>query len=418
MKENAVSVVAALEIEDHQLRMLVGQFNNGLLYIVAKETISSSGFDGSTITDEKALVESIKKLTSSISQQLSTPLTSVVLAIPAYRFKREKKQYDLLLKDKIVTQKDINAIYKQSYETRINNDLELINSLCAHYRINGITYPKAPLQEKSELLSCEVDLLCADKNLTYDLVRVCEKANLKVLDIYLDNYASCYEAAIFEQSFGNYMININLEGNRTVYSLLYNGRFISGFSDNHGYNQLIKPLMNKFSLSYKDSSRLLFRYGIVGIKSAVDRVINRWNDKDEVKTITYNDIQQCIYQPANQMIEDFYSYCSKIVGKGNVAVVITGQGANLQNLQESVAARFECDVKCYFPDIIGAREAGWTVDLGMINLFEEDCKRKGVSSDCVDSLTYCKNMSEVFEKQDNNLTSKFKTFTDKIFEEN
>ena len=54
-------------------------------------------------------------------------------------------------------------------------------------------------------------MLCADKNLTYDLVRVVEKSGLKVGDIFLDNYASCYEAALFEQSFNNYLINIYMQ---------------------------------------------------------------------------------------------------------------------------------------------------------------------------------------------------------------
>ena len=417
MSEKDLSIVAALQIEDHQLRLLVGQFNNGLLYIVASEIADVYCFDGSRVVDEKLLVETIKKMSESISTKLSTPLTSVVLAISAYRFKRDKKQLDLLLDQKVVRQQDINAIIRQGYQYRVGNDLELINVLCSSYRINGITYPKPPLNESSSVLSAEVDMLCADKNLTYDLVRVVEKSGLKVGDIFLDNYASCYEAALFEQSFNNYLINIYMESSHTVYSLLYNGRIISGFYDNTGYNLLIKPIMSKFGLSYKDSQRLLFRYGVVGVKTALDRVINRWNDNNQVKTISYKDIQQCIYQPSCQIVEDIYNFCSKILSKGNVSVVVTGQGANLQNLQETLSGRLECNVKCYSPDILGAREAKWTVPLGMINLFKENNDRLSQNRSCVDIIDYQSKICSSFQQQETNITSKLKTFTDKLFEE-
>ena len=56
MSGKDLSIVAALQIEDHQLRLLVGQFNNGLLYIVASEIADVYCFDGSRVVDEKLLV--------------------------------------------------------------------------------------------------------------------------------------------------------------------------------------------------------------------------------------------------------------------------------------------------------------------------------------------------------------------------
>ena len=102
------------------------------------------------------------------------------------------------------------------------------------------------------------------------------------------------------------------------------------------------------------------------------------------------------------------------MAKGNVSVVVTGQGANLQNLQETLSGRLECNVKCYSPDILGAREAKWTVPLGMINLFKENNDRLSRNDSCVD---YQSKICSSFQQQETNITSKLKTFTDKLFEE-
>lgn len=410
-------ILAALQIEDHRLNFIVGQFFNDVLYILYRQSIAVNGCDSNGIYDEKVLVEAIKKVVVASQNELKTAVNAVVLSIPAYRFKKEKRTFDLLLAENKVRYADVNEIIQNAYNIKIGNDLEIINVICSNYKINGITYPKIPLNEKSEMLSAEVDLLCGDKSSAYDLVRITEKAGLKVLNIYQDEYAACYEAALFEQSFNNYIVNIHLEAAHTVYSLIYKGRVISGFSDAIGYNQLIKPLMKRYGLTYKDANRLLFRYGIIGEKTAEERIINRWNEKNEVKTITYKDIQESIYDECCKMTDGFYTYCSKIISAGTTNIFITGSGANLQNLQEYLTEKFNCQVKCYCPDILGCRDPKWTTLLGMLYIYKDDMILNNRSDECMDSEVYEKNLFFEESQADTNLTGKLKNFTDKIFVE-
>ncbi len=417
MAENK-PILAALQIEDHQLRFVVGQFFNDVLYIISRQTVAVNGFDGSGIYDEKILVEAIKKVKASVETELKTSLEAILLCVPACRFKKEKRAFEILLPENKVRYEDVKEIIQGAYNTKVGNDLEIINAICSSYRINGINYPKIPLNEKSEMLSAEVDLLCGDKAAVYDLVRIVEKAGLKVLNIYQDGYAAAYEAALFEQSFNNYVVNIHLEGNHTVYTLIYNGRIISGFSETIGYDQLINPLIKRYGLSYKDGSRLLFRYGIIGEKTAEERIINRWNENNQIKTITYKDIQESIYDECCKMTDGFYTYCSKIISGGTVMTFITGQGANLQNLQECLTSKFNSPVKCYCPDTLGCREPKWTSLLGMLSIYKDNIPLNNKNGECVDLVAYKDNLfPQQEEQQENNFTGKLKNFTDRIFVE-
>ena len=160
-------VLAALQIEDRQLRIVVGQFFNNVLYILYRHTLAVHGYEGGGIYNEKVIIEAIKKECSLIQNELKTPLESVLLCVPAYRFKKEKRTFEILLAENKVRNEDVKEILQNAYSVKVGNDLEIINALCGSYRINGITYPKIPLNEKSGLLTAEVDLLCGDKRVQF-----------------------------------------------------------------------------------------------------------------------------------------------------------------------------------------------------------------------------------------------------------
>jgi len=414
-------ILAALQIENDEVRLVVGEFYNDVLYIIAKESVACKGVSGVRIVDEAKVIEAIKEANDHITSKLRTPIESVLLCIPGYRFKKEKRLFDRLLENKIVGVNDIKAIQKDAYRVNVGSDYQIINISCANYKTNGITYPKMPLNEKSEMLSAEVDLICGDKLTAYDYVSVVEKAGLSVVDIYQDGYASSAEAALFEQSFNKYVVNIHLEGSHMVLSLIYNGRLIAGLSDNVGYDQLVKPIMKKMSLSFRDASRLVFRYGIVGQQDGEDRIINKWKDADGVEqSVTYDDIQKCIYQPSMELIENLYSYCLNIIKQENVAILITGKGASLQNLEEKLTGKFEKPVKCYCPDTLGVRESKWTALVGMFYVYKDANVLSNKIVNSVDMAAFKANLvkkkTEEVE-EDRNITSKLRNITDRLFVE-
>ena len=409
-------VIAALHIENNEIRILVGQFFRDSFNVIAKHTAVCRGMDGIRIIDEGKAIDSIREATNAVSAMLSAPLKSVLLIIPAHRFKREKRTFDTLLPEHEVRYSDIRSLIKESYRSSVGHDYEIINVSCANYRINGITYPKIPLKEKGDILTSETDLICGDRLITYDYVKLVEKAGLKVMDICQDGFASCKEAAIFEQSLNSYMINIYLAGAHTVYSLICNGRLAAGFSSANGFNVLVKPIMDRFHLSYKDASRLLLRYGHIGQKEGEDRLINRWKDGDREMSITYNELQQAIAEASDKFVESIYSYCSNIVNYDNVSVIITGQGASLQDLDTTLEACFKKKVTCYCPETLGVREPKWAPLLGIFYEYKEVQQINETALSSVDMNVYAEHLlPQDNEEEGNSLADRFKSITEKLF---
>ncbi len=414
---NKTNILAALQIVNREVRLIVGEFSSDFLYIIAKEEIPCRGVDGYRIVEKNLVIEAIREAAANISAKLKTPLRAVLLSIPGYRFKKEKRQFDRLLSQSRVTKEDIEEIFNEAHRINVGSDYEIFNLSCASYKINSIVYPKAPINERSELLTCDIDFICGDKLLMYEYLSIVEKAGLKVLEVYQDGYSSCGEAALFEQSYNNYVVNIYLEADHTVFLLIYNGRLITGFTENTGYNRLITKIRERYGFNYTNASRILFRYAVIGQEKGEDRIIIRWLDKHNIEhSLTYKSIQEIIFEESQEMIENYYLYCSEIIEQDNVSIVVSGQGAQLQGLEEAMSEKFKKAVKCYCPDILGARDPKWASTLGMFYQYKDMCNITSEMINCVDMNTYRQNLiPAVEEKQDGNLADKFKNITDKLF---
>ncbi len=407
-------VIAALQIESNEVRLVVGQFYEDRFDVIAKESAYCFGLNGIRIMDSSKVANAIEGVVASVSKRIGATIKSVLLMVPGYRFKKEKRTFDVLLEKHVVGYEDIKAIFKDAYNASVGHDHEIINVTCANYKVNGISYPKMPIGEKGDILRAEVDLICADKMLAYDYLAAVSEAGLEVIDICEDGYASAKEAALFAQSYGNYVINIHLEGSHTVFSLLYNGRIVTGFAMDNGYDPLVKCIMDSFSLSYKDASRFLFRYATIGEDDGEDRLINRWKVGEKEYSLTYKQLQQSISEASKQLVEDFYECCKDIIAQDKVTTYVTGQGAALQGFEDALQKRFEKRVRCYCPDMLGVREQKWTALLGLFYHYREIQTVYQTTKCSVDMEEYKENLLNVDkDRSDKDLTGKLKSFTEK-----
>jgi len=319
------------------------------------------------IVDPKAVAAAIREATSKVEEVLGVRIESVLLAIPAYRFKKETRTLSRVIEsaDRRITANDIKDIYQRALSVNIGSDLEIVNVTSSVYRINGITYRKMPIGEQCDVLEAEVDLLCCDKMTTYDYAGVVEMAGLKIVDVCLDNYAVCKEAALFEQTMRNFVLLIQLEKQHTLFSLIYEGKIISSENENIGYESLATPINQKYGLPEKYSLSLLMKYAQLDQKEFNNRPIYSWTTNKVTKTITDRDLHETVQEAVDKMTEDFSTLCGPILERENVSVMVSGAGAELNGLDRLWSEAFNRPVSPYFPETLGAREAKWAVNLGM-----------------------------------------------------
>ena len=76
-------ILAALEITDHEVRLLVAEFFNSRLNVIRTEKCENKGMDGLAIKNPKEVVMAIRKVIDQASAQVGTRIERVLLCVPA-----------------------------------------------------------------------------------------------------------------------------------------------------------------------------------------------------------------------------------------------------------------------------------------------------------------------------------------------
>ena len=360
-------ILAALQIESNEVRLVVGEIFNTRLNTLKKECVPCKGMDGIRIADPKAVAKAVKEAVSNVESHFGVAIESVLLAIPAYRFKKETRSFSKVIDsgDRRITADDIRDIYQKALAVNVGKDYEIVNVTSNMFKTNGIVYRKMPIGEPCDVLEADVDLLCCDKMTTYDYATVVELAGLKITDVCLDNYAVCKEAALFEQNFRNYLLLIQLEKDHTLFSMIYDGKIAISENENIGYSTLARAIADRFKLPEKHSTALLLKHDIINRKSFNYRPIYSWTSSQVTNTISDSELYDSVQDKVQFLANDFAKLCGPIIARENTSVIISGDGAEITGIDEVLADRFNRPVKCYYPETLGARAAKWAVDLGM-----------------------------------------------------
>ncbi len=394
-------ILAALQIESNEVRLLVGEVLNTRLNILMQEVVPCKGLDGIRIVDQKAVAQAVKSAVNNVTSHLGTPITGVLLSIPAYRFKRETRSFSKVIDagDRKITYGDIQDIYRKALSVNVGGDVEVINITSNKYKTNGIVYRKMPVGEQCDILEADVDLLCCDKMVTYDYAAVVEQAGLSIIEVCMDNYAVAKEAALFEQTMRNYVLSIQLEKQHTMFSLIYDGKIISSENDTIGYASLATPITEKYGLPEKNALKLLMKYARLDQKDFNRRPLYSWTINGITNTINDYELYEVVKEPADFLARDYRGLCEQILEQENVTVIISGEGTEIQGIDKVLADKFNKPVKCYYPETLGARAGKWTVCLGMFYAYVDQNGVRPKDESSVDLNAYEAHLNTVVEEQ-------------------
>ena len=219
---NDKQIFTAVEVSDHEVRLIVGEFFNTRFNIIKVERVACSGFDGEKVVDADAISQAIMTAVNNTKKMIGAGIKSAILAIPSRGMKRYSFKSTVNVEgiDKTVTIQDIRNAMNKAQSMDIGKEYALIQTVNVKYTVNGISTRRIPLNEKCDTLTVDIDLLCADRKMAYDLCGAVEKSGVRIMDIFLDVYAAGKEAALFEQSVNQQVIILKVERESTSLGLL------------------------------------------------------------------------------------------------------------------------------------------------------------------------------------------------------
>ncbi len=359
-------IFAALEIADHEVRLVVGEFHETRFNILRVERVKSSGVVNKKIVDERNVVNAIRKAIQNASQVLGYKIERVLLAIPSVDVARFNKRVHVNVEDgsKRIRLSHIQSGVNEAIAYQPDRDLELVNIGCIKYITNGITSRKMPINEVCEVLTMSIDLLYANKEIVYSYARCVEKAGLEIIDICLDSYAIAEEAAIFEQTVDKYVVLIDLERQNTTLSLFTHGKLVNCEILDSGYGDWIASLKDKYQLSLDVGFRLIQNTCALEEKQIGDSIVYIWSQGGVSHQLSERDVYNCVIGPIRSWIQMINEACQPIIDSGNVNYILSGEGMEIQEI-EKLAKELHAPSQVYVPQTIGARDCGLVTCLGL-----------------------------------------------------
>lgn len=408
-------IFASVEVADHEVRLVVGEFFNARFNIIKVERIPCFGITYDQVLDPDEISNALRKAASSAKRTIGAEIKKVILAIPSYKTKKYslRSTVDVSGIDGVITIQDVRNAIKKAESVNISKDYALIQTVCVKYIVNGIATRRIPIGEKCSQLSIDVDLLCADRKLAYDLVGCVENAGLQVLDIFPEVYAVGKEAALFERTVEKQIVVLKIERQSTVLGLFRKGRLTTAGVLPAGLGNLVSDCVDQYGVATADAVELL-KYSIrFNQKVYTDNPVHIWSKDGETKTISEKQFVESIQKNVAQWVKDLIKTCEPILQAGPTTVIITGEGGETEGLSDLLSESLGCSVKCYIPETLGGRNAGLTAPLGLLYAYQDKLPITGYIDDSLDmdafkkSVSYREKKKEIDSKEDT-LTSKLK----------
>ena len=408
-------IFASVEVADHEVRLVVGEFFNARFNIIKVERIPCFGITYDQVLDPDEISNALRKAASSAKRTIGAEIKKVILAIPSYKTKKYslRSTVDVSGIDGVITIQDVRNAIKKAESVNNSKDYALIQTVCVKYIVNGIATRRIPIGEKCSQLSIDVDLLCADRKLAYDLVGCVENAGLQVLDIFPEVYAVGKEAALFERAVEKQIVVLKIERQSTVLGLFRKGRLTTAGVLPAGLGNLVSDCVDQYGVATADAVELL-KYSIrFNQKVYTDNPVHIWSKDGETKTISEKQFVESIQKNVAQWVKDLIKTCEPILQAGPTTVIITGEGGETEGLSDLLSESLGCSVKCYIPETLGGRNAGLTAPLGLLYAYQDKLPITGYIDDSLDmdafkkSVSYREKKKEIDSKEDT-LTSKLK----------
>lgn len=377
MRVHQKEIYASIEFVEQEIRFVLGEFHNSRLNILNVEILPTSAISNDKIINENQLISDIKTLIENVNRKMKVNVERVIVVVPSRNLQRYSKRLTIGLHEKTLDQDLITYSINNVANRELASDELLVNSIVTKYFIDGISKNKIDFSQSINTLALDVDLYSGKKREIFELLNVVEKSGLEIIDICFDSIASASEMASYQASYVKNVINITYELNKTVLSLVSEGRILSNMTLNSGYGALIERVFQDHNLSFKSAEKLILSNDYLTLVTKEPNPIFIYSQNDHTVAIDDEYVRELAIPIFFEQFEQIYQVIDPIMMARETDIYLTGKGASIVGLSDVLSNILKSKVKVYVPEIIGARKCSLISNLGALYLYRDETLLSG-----------------------------------------
>src|SRR5213594_999942 len=254
------SIIVGLDIGTSKVCAVVGEMTDRGLEVIGVGSHPSQGLRKGVVINIESTVESIKKAVEEAELMAGCEVNSVFTGIAGGHIKGFNSHGIVAVKNKEVTQRDLERVIDAAKAVAIPMDREVLHILPQEYIIDDQDGIKEPLGMSGVRLEAKVHIVTGAVTSAQNIIKCCNRTGLNVADIVLEPLASA-EAVLSDQERELGVALVDMGGGTTDIALFHDGAVKHTAVLAIGGNHLTGDIAAGLRTPVAEAERIKQRYG-------------------------------------------------------------------------------------------------------------------------------------------------------------
>ena len=357
------SIVVGLDIGTSKVCAVIGEMTENGVEIIGVGSHSSQGLRKGVVINIEGTVNSVKKAVEEAGLMAGCEIHTVFTSISGGHIKAFNSHGIVAVKNKEVTQRDLERVIDAARAVAIPMDRDVIHVLPQDYIIDDQDGIREPLGMSGVRLEAKVHIVTGAATSAQNIVKCCNRTGLNVAEMVLAPLAAA-EAVLSDEERELGVVLIDVGGGTTDIAIYHDGTVkhtaVVGIGGNHVTNDIAAGLRTPFN----DAERIKQRHGFARASMVTD------DERVDVPSVAGKGAgsvsRQILCEIIEPRLDEIFELVQKEVAKSGFegaltsGIVITGGSMLLPGAVEMAERSFGLPVRLGVParvrgliDIIG-----------------------------------------------------------------
>jgi len=373
-------IIVSLDIGTSKVRAIIGEVVNGAINIIGVGSADSEGIRKGAIVDIDQTVQSIRNAIDHAERMVGIQITEVHVGITGNHISLLSSHGVVAVSkdDREIGDEDIERVIQAARVIALPPEREIIGVVPKQFVVDGqegINDPRGMIGVRLEVDSL---IVTGAKTSIHNLMRVVEKANLKVAGLILMSLAAGHLAlSKDEKSIGTILIDVG--AGATTISVFEENSLVATSTLPIGGEYITNDISIGLRTQMDVAEKIKLKYGCATIEdSAADQVfkVKRMGSNVD-KEFSQVDLAHII-EPRVQEIFQLIRAEVHRLGYSHLSggFVLTGGTVSMPGMVSVAQAELASSVRVASPDYIGVRDPAYTGGVGLIQYVHRNMRNR------------------------------------------
>ena len=357
-KELEPKVIVGLEVGTSKVVAVVGEvLPDGVVNVLGVGSCPSKGIDRGSITDLDAVVNSIQRAIEAAESMADCQIMSVTLAITGEHIQSLNESGFVAISENEVTQDEIDDALHTASSVKLPEGLSLLHIIPQEYAVDKQVNIKNPLGLQGVRLKANVHLIACHQDWQNNLKKAVERCGLQVDKVVFSGFAATHSED--EKDLGVCLVDF---GAGTMNMMVYtNGSLRFSKVIPYAGNIVTNDIAHACTVSRAEAERIKVNYAsalyparlhgdkkieVASIGGRAPRALTK-SDLSLITSARYIELLGVVKDELDKLKADLETKHIKF--ELIAGVVITGGGAQIEDLKDCASSVFGCQVRIGSP---------------------------------------------------------------------